>query len=124
MLPSFKAPLLSKVGLRLSEEYGCCRQYGPHRAPPLWLLIVFGEIFVPSLSKSSAALTGASHLFPAVTMIEEIEFAPDAPLEEYGFELPVPDHAEFCRTSIPLVPLPVREPMFASAGASLPIRLK
>jgi hypothetical protein len=34
ILPSFKAPLLSRVGLRLGNEYGDCREYGPHRAPP------------------------------------------------------------------------------------------
>jgi hypothetical protein len=89
MLPSFKAPLLSKVGLRLSEEYGC-RQYRPHRAFPLYLSSYLARRLFPRSQRSSAALTGASGVSASATMIQEIEFAPDSPLEGDGFELPVP----------------------------------
>jgi hypothetical protein len=80
MLPSFKAPLLSKVGLRLSEEYGC-RQYRPHRAFPLYLSSYLARRLFPRSQRSSAALTGASGVSASATMIQEIEFAPDSPLE-------------------------------------------
>jgi hypothetical protein len=38
----------------------------------------------PRSQRHSAALTGALRLFASATMIQEIEFAPDSPLEEAG----------------------------------------
>jgi hypothetical protein len=43
----------------------------------------------PRSQRSSAALTGASGVFASATMIQEIEFAPDSPLEEAVTSEPV-----------------------------------
>jgi hypothetical protein len=55
----------------------------------------------PRSQRSSAALTGASGVSASATMIQEIEFAPDSPLEE-GVHCELVSESEISGVSIPM----------------------